>query len=203
MNIVFGLLQPDEGRIEVEGEPVTIDSPRDAARYGIGMVHQDFKLVPNMTVAENVALGLRPERRPMVALRKVSVRIAELSRVHRLDVRPDAIVGELPVGAQQRVEILKALYRGARLLILDEPTSVLTPQESAALAETLASFVSGGGAAIFISHKLEEPLEVANRCTVLRDGAVVGTVGVGDVDRPTLARMMVGRPVAFRVPKER
>jgi ABC-type uncharacterized transport system ATPase subunit len=202
MNIVFGLLQPDEGRIEIEGKPVNIQSPRDASRYGIGMVHQDFKLVPNMTVAENVSLSLRPERPPLLNLRVVSARIAELSRTHGLDVDPGAVVGHLPVGAQQRVEILKALYRGARLLILDEPTSVLTPQEWEALAGSLASFVSEGGAAIFISHKLEEPLAVADRCTVLRDGALVGTVRVGETDRPTLARMMVGRPVALRVPKE-
>jgi simple sugar transport system ATP-binding protein len=199
MNICYGLLQPDGGHIEFDGVPTPIRSPKDAVAHGIGMVHQHFMLVPNMTVAENVALGLRSERPPLSSLRAVAERVRELSRRHGLKVDPEDRVEDLSVGMQQRVEILKLLYRGAELLVLDEPTAVLTPPEWAELAQVLRSLVDEGKAAIFITHKLDEMLSVADRCTVLRDGAVVGTLEVRSATKPALARMMVGRDVVLRV----
>jgi len=199
MNILYGLLQPDEGRIEIEGQPVTIRSPRDAMAHGIGMVHQHFMLVPDMTVAENVALGLPSSRPPLSRLRGVSTKVRDLSRRYRLRVDPNDRIEDLSVGMQQRVEILKVLYRGAKLLVLDEPTSVLTPQEWQELSAVMRSLVEEGRSAVFISHKLDELLSVADRCTVLRDGSVVGTVPVSEADKATLARMMVGREVLLRV----
>lgn len=199
VNILYGLLQPDEGQIEIDGTPVTIRSPREAMAQGIGMVHQHFMLVPDMTVAENVALGLASSRPPLARLGEVSDRLAELSTSYNLKVEPNDVIEDLSVGMQQRVEILKLLYRGARLLVLDEPTSVLTPPEWKELWAILRSLVAEGRSAIFITHKLDELLSVADRCTVLRDGAVVGTVPVATSDKATLARMMVGREVVFRV----
>jgi ABC-type uncharacterized transport system ATPase subunit len=199
MNILYGLLQPDEGRIEIEGQPVTIRSPREALAHGIGMVHQHFMLVPDMTVTENVALGLSSSRPPLSRLKGVSARVRELSKRYGLKVEPEERIEDLSVGMQQRVEILKLLYRGTKLLVLDEPTSVLTPLEWQELSGVLRSLVEEGRSAIFISHKLEELLSVADRCTVLRDGSVVGTVPVGEADKATLARMMVGREVLLRV----
>jgi general nucleoside transport system ATP-binding protein len=199
VNILYGLLQPDEGQIEMDGEPITIRSPREAMGHGIGMVHQHFMLVPDMTVAENVALGLRSSRPPLARLGDVSSRVAQLSKRYRLKVEPDEVIEELSVGMQQRVEILKLLYRGAKLLILDEPTSVLTPPEWQELSGVLRSLVEEGRSAIFITHKLDELLSVADRCTVLRDGSVVGTVDVAGSSKATLARMMVGREVVLRV----
>ncbi|MFN8233129.1 MAG: ABC transporter ATP-binding protein [Actinomycetota bacterium] len=199
MNILYGLLQPDEGRIEVDGEAVEIRSPRDALRLGVGMVHQHFMLVPDMTVAENVALGGRSGRSPLADLKAVSARISELSSRYGLAVRPDDVIEDLSVGMQQRVEIVKLLYHGAQLLVLDEPTSVLTPPEWLELAGVLRSLAAEDRAVIFITHKLDELLSVADRCTVLRDGSVVGTVDVRGADKPTLARLMVGREVVLRV----
>ena len=199
VNVLYGLMEPDEGRVELEGERVQIRSPRDALELGIGMVHQHFMLVPDMTVAENIALGLRSERPPLSRLEAVGSRITELSRRYGLNVRPEQRIQDLSVGMQQRVEILKLLYRGARILVLDEPTSVLTPPEWGELAKVLRSLVAEDRSVIFISHKLEELLSVADRCTVLRDGSVVGTVDVADADKPTLARLMVGREVVLRV----
>jgi general nucleoside transport system ATP-binding protein len=199
VNILYGLLQPDEGQIEIGGAPVTIRSPREAMTHGIGMVHQHFMLVPDMTVAENVALGLKSARPPLARLKDVSARIEQLSRRYGLKVEPGDMIDDLSVGMQQRVEILKLLYRGARLLILDEPTSVLTPPEWQELSGVLRSLVEEGRSAIFITHKLDELLSVADRCTVLRDGDVVGTVDVAGSNKATLARMMVGREVVLRV----
>jgi general nucleoside transport system ATP-binding protein len=199
VNILYGLLQPDEGQIEVDGAPVAIRSPREAMTLGIGMVHQHFMLVPDMTVAENVALGLKSTRPPLARLGDVSARVTELSRRYHLKVEPNDMIEDLSVGMQQRVEILKLLYRGAQLLILDEPTSVLTPPEWQELSGVLRSLVEEGRSAIFITHKLDELLSVADRCTVLRDGAVVGTVDVAGSSKATLARMMVGREVVLRV----
>src|SRR5947207_3808472 len=178
VNILYGLLQPDQGQIQIEGAPVTIRSPREAMAHGIGMVHQHFMLVPDMTVAENVALGLKSSRPPLSRLGDVSARVAQLSKRYHLKVEPDQMIEDLSVGMQQRVEILKLLYRGAKLLILDEPTSVLTPPEWQEPSGVLRSLVEEGRSAIFITHKLDELLSVADRCTVLRDGAVVGTVDV-------------------------
>jgi simple sugar transport system ATP-binding protein len=199
VNILYGLLQPDEGQIEIDGQPATIRTPREAMANGIGMVHQHFMLVPDMTVAENVALGLKSTRPPLSRLGDVSARVRELSRRYGLKVEPEDVIEDLSVGMQQRVEILKLLYRGAQLLVLDEPTSVLTPPEWQELSGVLRSLVEEGRSAIFITHKLDELLSVADRCTVLRDGAVVGTVDVAGSSKATLARMMVGREVVLRV----
>jgi simple sugar transport system ATP-binding protein len=200
MNILYGLLQPDEGTIEVDGQPVHIRSPREAMTHGIGMVHQHFMLVPDMTVAENVALGLHSARPPLSQLGDVSAKVADLSKRYGFGIDPGDRIEDLSVGMQQRVEILKLLYRGATLLVLDEPTSVLTPPEWEELSGVLRSLVAEGRSAIFITHKLDELLSVAGRCTVLRDGAVVGTIeDVSHSDKATLARMMVGRDVVLRV----
>ncbi len=195
MKILYGLYQPNEGEIFLNGERVAIKSPSDAIAHGIGMIHQHFMLVPSLTVAENVALGLKSTRAPLLDLDVVSARIAELAETYRLDVDPATPVWQLAVGERQRVEILKALYRGAALLILDEPTAVLTPQEVNDLFGTLRQMVSDGHALIFISHKLHEALAISHRVTVLRDGRFVGTVPTAEATKASLARMMVGREV--------
>ncbi|MCZ7534698.1 MAG: ABC transporter ATP-binding protein [Acidimicrobiia bacterium] len=198
MKILYGLVEPNEGRIEIDGNEARIRSPRHALELGVGMVHQHFMLVPTMTVAENVALGLRSDRPPLSRLRVVARRVADLSERYGLHIDPDQRIADLSVGLQQRVEILKLLYRGARLLVLDEPTAVLTPQEWHELEQTMRSLAEAGKGIVFISHKLDEQLAVADRCTVLRDGAVMGSVATADVDKATLARMMVGREVVLR-----
>ena len=202
MNIVYGLYQPDGGRIEIKGQQTSIRSPQHAVELGIGMAHQHFMLVPDMTVAENVALA--PSELPGLSnLPKVGRRLGELSRQFGLGVEPNKVIDDLTLGARQRVEILKMLYRGAELLILDEPTAALTPAEWEELSAFLRSLAAQGKAVIFITHKLDELFGVADRCTVLRDGAVVGTVSVAETDKPTLARMMVGRDVTLRVERPR
>lgn len=201
MNILYGLYRPDSGEIWVKGQRVVIRSPRHAIALGIGMVHQHFKLVLPHTVAENVALGLAGT--PFWApARVVSGRLEELCGRYSLAVDPDRRVWELSAGEQQRVEILKALIRGAEVLILDEPTSVLTPHEAAELFKVLERMKAEGHGVIFISHKLDEVLEVADRITVMRRGKVVGTVPAAEADKPLLARMMVGREVVFRLTKK-
>lgn len=195
MKILYGLYQPNEGEILVNGRAVKIKSPIDAMRQGIGMVHQHFQLVPVFTVAENVALGLRSSREPMTDLEVVSKRLLALGEQYGLKVDPNAIVWQLAVGQQQRVEILKALYRDAALLILDEPTAVLTPQEVDDLFVTLRKLTETGHSLIFISHKLHEVMKISDRVTVLRDGRVVGTVATKDTTQKELAKMMVGRDV--------
>ena len=202
MKILYGLSQPDAGSIEIKGQQVTLRSPRDAVAAGVGMVHQHFMLVPDMTVAENVALGFRTQRYPLTDLAQITADVKELSRLHSLEVDPNAVIQDVSVGTRQRVEILKLLHRSAEILVLDEPTSVLTPQEWRDLASVLRSLVAQGRAAVFITHKLDEVMAVADRCTVLRDGAVVGTVDVKNTDKASLARMMVGRPVVLRAPRE-
>ena len=200
MNILYGLYRPDSGRILVKGKEVHIRSPRDAIAHGIGMVHQHFKLVPPHTVAENVALGLAGT--PFFGPARVVERgLRELSQRYNLPVDPKARVWQLSAGEQQRVEILKALYRGAEILILDEPTSVLTPQETEELFKVLRRMKEEGHAVIFITHKLQEVMEVADRVTVMRRGKVVGTLPVSETDKASLARMMVGREVVFRIAK--
>jgi ABC-type uncharacterized transport system ATPase subunit len=199
VNIVYGLVQPDAGSIEIDGQPVTIESPRHALELGIGMVHQHFMLVPDMTVAENVALGLGRGRPMPSRVGRVAEELRDLSARFGLAVDPDALVEDLSVGTRQRVEILKLLCRGARLLILDEPTAALTPVEWRALADVLATLTAQGKGIVFITHKLDELFGVADRCTVLRDGAVVGTAEMATATKPQLARMMVGRPVTLRV----
>jgi len=193
MRQLYGLYAPDEGRILIDGQPVVLRSPADAIRAGIGMIHQHFMLVPSLTVAENVALGLPSSREPRLDLDKVSTRIRELAEAYSLKVDPAACVWQLAVGEQQRVEILKALYRGASLIILDEPTAVLTPQEVTDLFVTLRRMASEGHALIFISHKLHEVLAISQRITILRDGRVVSTRRAEGVTRNELATAMVGR----------
>jgi simple sugar transport system ATP-binding protein len=195
-NILTGLYRPDGGNLEIDGERVSFASPRDALEAGIGMVHQHFRLVPTFTVAENVVLG---ETGAKVFLDRNDVvsRVQELSEKYHLAVDPMARIWQLSVGEQQRVEILKVLYRGARVLILDEPTAVLTPIEADALFRTLRSMVAEGRSIIFISHKLDEVMAVADRITVLRAGRTVGCVDATSTSTRELASMMVGRSVEF------
>ncbi len=197
MNQLYGLYRPDEGEILFGGQPKTIHSPADAIALGIGMIHQHFMLVDSLTVAENVALGLPSSRGILTDLDRASARIKELSSLYGLEVDPDAYVWQLSVGQQQRVEIIKALYRGAALLILDEPTAVLTPQEVDDFFVTLKRMAKDGHALIFISHKLDEVMAFTDRVTVLRDGRNVGTVLTAETDKHQLAEMMVGRPLIF------
>ncbi len=199
MRILYGMYRPEEGEIRIDGQTVQFHSPQDAIRRGIGMVHQHFMLVPTFTVAENIALGLPSSRRLLLDLDRVSRRVVELARLYGLQVDPAARVGRLSVGEQQRVEILKALYRGSSLLILDEPTAVLTPPEAAELGGTLKRMAGEGQAVIFISHKLGEVLALSDRITVLRDGRVVRNLPAAGTDREELARLMVGREVSLRV----
>jgi general nucleoside transport system ATP-binding protein len=199
MNILYGLTEPDEGVIDMRGTPARLRSPSDAVALGIGMVHQHFMLVPDMTVAENVALGKHGPRYPLLDLRTTAEEVARLADEHGLRVDPTSVVEDLTVGARQRVEILKLLHRGADILVLDEPTSVLTPQEWEHLAAVLSSLVAEGRSVIFITHKLDELLGIADRCMVLRDGRVVDTVEVARTTKADLARMMVGREVVIRL----
>ncbi|MBI3176633.1 MAG: ABC transporter ATP-binding protein, partial [Chloroflexi bacterium] len=198
MRQLYGLYRPDEGQILINGQPHTFRSPADAIHAGIGMIHQHFMLATSLTVAENVALGLRSSREPQTDLDRVAVRIDELAAKYGLKVDPKAYVWQLAVGEQQRVEIIKALYRGADLLVLDEPTAVLTPQEVDDLFVTLRQMAHDGHALIFISHKLHEVLAISNRVTILRDGRVVGSTSTGETTKPELARMMVGREVLLQ-----
>jgi ABC-type uncharacterized transport system ATPase subunit len=203
MNILYGLYTPDEGEILLQGKPIDLGSTKAAIEHGIGMVHQHFMLIPVMTVAENIVLAIEPRRAGVLldydAARK---RVRELSVRYGLAVDPDARVDRTTVGQQQRVEILKALYRGAEILILDEPTAVLTPQEAKELFEILRSLTTQGKSIIFISHKLNEVLEIADRITTLRRGVVVDTVPAEGATEEGLARMMVGREVLLRVDKD-
>ncbi|MBI3958501.1 MAG: ABC transporter ATP-binding protein [Chloroflexi bacterium] len=195
MKILYGLYSHDEGTILLNGEPVAIRTPTDAIELGIGMIHQHFMLVDTLTVTENVALGLPSSRGALLDLAKVEARIRELSETYHLNVVPDAPVWTLAVGERQRVEIIKALYRGAALLILDEPTAVLTPQEVDDLFRILRRMTQDGHSLIFISHKLHEVLDISDRVTVLREGKRIGTVPAREMSRSDLARMMVGRDV--------
>jgi ABC-type uncharacterized transport system ATPase subunit len=202
MNVLNGLYRPDEGTIVLEGEDVHFDDPGDAIQAGIGMVHQNFMLIPVFTVAENVMLGFERTRRfGFLDRRRARADIRELSARFRLEVDPDAVVGELSVGQQQRVEIVKALAREAQVLILDEPTAVLTPQEIQDLFRVMRSLRESGKTILFITHKLKEVLEVADRITVIRMGKVVGTALPSESDESRLASMMVGRGVELQVTK--
>lgn len=195
MHIVYGLQQPDAGTIMLDGRVVSIPDPQAAVALGIGMVHQHFQLVPSLTVAENVALGAEPHRGPWLRRQQMIARVRALSERFGLHVDPTARVADLSVGVQQRVEILRPLYRDARLLILDEPSAVLTPGEVTDLFAVLRRLVAAGRTAIFITHKLDEVLAVCDRATVLRAGRVGGTVDVADTTAAELARMMVGQSV--------
>ena len=202
MNIIYGLYSPDEGEILIDGVPTAIRNPHDAIDQGIGMVHQHFMLVPVFTVAENIVLGAETTKGLGIDMRAAHQRIRDLSQKYGLEVNPETVVGELPVGIQQRVEIMKALYREARILVLDEPTAVLTPQETAELFEIMKQLTSKGVSIVFISHKLKEVLYIANEITVMRRGKVVGTTTPEQTDEKGLAEMMVGREVLLEVNKK-
>ncbi len=195
MKILYGLYHPDRGEIQLRGEPIKINSPTDAINHGIGMVHQHFMLVPTLTVAENVALGLPSDRRPLTDLDTVAARVTELSETYNLQVDPQTYIWQMAVGERQRVEILKALYREASVLVLDEPTAVLTPQEVDELIVVLRHMAADERGIVFISHKLHEVMAVSDRITVLRDGKVSGETTPAETSRADLAQMMVGRSV--------
>ena len=203
MNVLYGVLLPEAGSIEINGKPARIDNPADAISLGIGMVHQNFKLVPSLSVAENVVLGREPGKGFIVDRRAANTRVAQLARERfGHDMDPTATVQDLPVGLQQRVEILKMLYREAQLLILDEPTAVLTPQETEELFRTIRRLASQGKTVIFITHKLNEVMTVSDRVTVMRAGHAVGTMNTSETSAVQLAEKMVGRSVLFRVEKK-
>jgi len=195
MNILYGLHQPDSGRVYIRRKEVRITSPRVAVDLGIGMVHQHFMLADNLSVLENVILGIPPKRPPLLDLDSARARFKELTNEYGLDLDPSTPVWQLPVGDQQWLEILKLLFRDARVLIFDEPTSVLAPPQAEQLFRTIRRLADGGCSIVFISHKLGEMKEVADRVTVLRDGHVVGTVDPGETTPSELAQMMVGRNV--------
>jgi simple sugar transport system ATP-binding protein len=202
MNILYGLYHPDEGQIRLRGQEVRIDSPHAAIDSGIGMVHQHFMLIPVMTVAENIVLAVEPHKGPFLDLQTANEKVLDISRRFGLAVRPEAEIESISVGMQQRVEILKALYRGAEILILDEPTAVLTPQEAEELFVILRSLQAEGKSIIFISHKLGEVLAIADRITVLRRGKTIETVPRAGATEESLAKLMVGREVLLRVEKK-
>ena len=203
MNILYGLYKPDEGEIIVNGKKLDVQSPIDAIKAGIGMVHQHFMLVPVFTVTENVMLGEEYVKYGGVLDReKASKKIREISNTYKLDINPDAYISDIPVGMQQRVEIIKLLFREANILIMDEPTAVLTPQEVEELFKIMHTMIDQGKSIIFITHKLGEVMEIADRITVIRGGKVVGSTTPAQSDLNDLASMMVGRDVNLVVEKE-
>jgi general nucleoside transport system ATP-binding protein len=202
MNILYGFYTADEGEILIDGQPRSINSPADAIRLGLGMVHQHFMLVEPLTVTENIVLGAEPTKGTSIDYRRARARVAELSQQYGLKIDPDSRIADLSVGQQQRVEILKTLYRGARILILDEPTAVLTPQEVGEIFSILRGLREQGKTIIIITHKLAEVLSLSNNITVMRDGKVVGNLPTAGATAEGLARMMVGRDVLLRVKKE-
>ncbi len=201
MSILFGLYQPERGTIKIRGAEVRITDPNVANGLGIGMVHQHFKLVHNFTITENIILGLEPKKGVVVDIRSAAKRIAELSEKYGLNVDPYAKIEDVSVGMQQRVEILKMLYRNAEVLIFDEPTSVLTPQEIQELMKIMRNLIAEGKSIILITHKLREIKAIADRCTVIRRGKLIGTVEVASTSEAKMAEMMVGREVSFTVVK--
>ena len=201
MNVLFGLYHPEGGTIKIRGKEVQIRKNSDAIDLGIGMVHQKFKLVPSFTVAENITLGAETRKGIFIDRKTIRDNVLEISERFGLQVDPDARIQDLPVGVQQRVEILKALYRQADILILDEPTAVLTPQETRDLFGVVRSLVAEGKTVIFITHKLREVMEISDRVTAMRDGKMVGRTETKDTNPAELARMMVGREVLLRVDK--
>ena len=203
MNMIYGLYTPDEGEILVNGQPIEIHNPKDAITHGIGMVHQHFKLVEPLTVTENVMLGNESVNGPFLRKDEARRRIEDISQRYSLAVNPNAIIRDLPVGIQQRVEIIKALYRDADVLILDEPTAVLTPQEARGLFDVMRTLIERGVSIIFISHKLKEVLEICDTITVLRRGKVAGDADPKTSTPQSLASLMVGRDVILEVEKER
>lgn len=202
MKILYGMLQPDEGTLYVNGKQVRIDNPNKAIKLGIGMIHRHFMLNPNFTVAENIVTGLKGNNPFYLNMERIKQDIVKLSTSYGLPVDPQAKVRDLSVGQQQRIEIVKALYRGCDVLIMDEPTAVLLPQEVDELFEILKTFVKNGASVILISHKLQELMKITDRITIMRNGEVVGTVNTCDVDRNQLARLMVGRDISLQYEKE-
>jgi len=202
MNVLYGLYRPTSGHIEVNGEKMVIDSPEKAIELGIGMVHQHFMLVQPFTVTENIILGMEPIKGLTVDLKTAREKVVELSEKYGLQVDPDAKIEDISVGMQQRVEILKVLYRGADILILDEPTASLTPQEIGELIDIIDHLTADGKSVILITHKLKEIKASADYCTIIRQGKYIQTVSVEDVDENQLASMMVGRDVTFKVEKK-
>lgn len=201
MSVLFGLYQPEKGEIRKNGEVVHINNPNDANDLGIGMVHQHFKLVEIFSVLENIILGVEPNKMGFIQKKEAREKVMALSEKYGLKVNPDAIIEDISVGMQQRVEILKMLYRENEILIFDEPTAVLTPQEIDELMKIMRSFADEGKSILFITHKLNEIMAVSDRCTVLRKGKYVGTVNTKETTKEELSKMMVGRDVSFKVEK--
>ena len=206
MSMLFGMYEPDEGEIIIRGDKVKIQSPNHATKLNIGMVHQHFKLVSNYTIAENIIMGMEPVKKtlglfPAVDLKKANQDILELSRKFGLEVDPTKVIEQINVSMQQRVEILKMLYREAEILIFDEPTAVLTPQEIEFLLEIIRSLQSDGKTIILITHKLEEIKKIADRCAILCRGKLIDVLDVATTDTKTMANLMVGREVSFTVDK--
>ena len=202
MSVLFGLYQPEEGQIYKNGKPVQINNPNDANDLGIGMVHQHFKLVQVFTVLENIILGVETTKLGFISNKEARKKVVALSKSYGLNVDPDALVENITVGMQQRTEILKMLYRDNDILIFDEPTAVLTPQEIEELMQIMKSLAKEGKSILFITHKLNEIMQVADRCSVLRKGAYIGTVDVKNTTKEELSNMMVGRDVKFVVDKK-
>ena len=202
MSVLFGLYQPEEGEIRKNGEVVTIRDPNDANALGIGMVHQHFKLVDVFTVLDNIILGVEPNTAGFLRKKQARQKVVELSKTYGLNIDPDALVEDITVGMQQRTEILKMLYRDNDILIFDEPTAVLTPQEIDELMAVMRELAREGKSILFITHKLNEIMAVADRCTVLRKGKYIGTVNIADTTKEELSNMMVGRDVKFVVDKD-
>lgn len=202
MSVLFGLYQPDSGEIRKNGQVVHIKNPNDANELGIGMVHQHFKLVENFTVLDNIILGHEPMKGVFINREEARKKIMELSETYKLHINPDALIEDISVGMQQRVEILKMLYRDNEILIFDEPTAVLTPQEIDELMGIMRNLIKEGKSIIFITHKLNEIMKISDRCTVLRRGKLIGTVETSKTSIPELSRMMVGRDVQFSIEKK-
>ncbi len=201
MSVLFGLYQPEKGIIKIKGKEVSIKGPLDANALGIGMVHQHFKLVHNFTVLQNIVLGMETTKGGMIQMADARKKVMELSERYNLLVDPDALISDITVGMQQRVEILKMLYRDNDILIFDEPTAVLTPQEIDELMQIMKGLIAEGKSILFITHKLNEIKAVADRCTVLRRGKYIGTIDVATTDKETMSEMMVGRKVNLTVEK--
>ena len=202
MSVLFGMYQPEEGVIKKNGEVVKINDPNDANALGIGMVHQHFKLVECFSVLDNIILGVEDSQLGILQREKARKKVMELSQRYGLSVDPDALIEDISVGMQQRTEILKMLYRDNEILIFDEPTAVLTPAEIKELLQIMKNLAAEGKSILFITHKLNEIMAVADRCTVLRKGKYVGTVDIKDTTKQELSQMMVGRPVQLQVQKE-
>lgn len=202
MSVLFGLYQPESGTIKMNGKPVTINNPNDANALGIGMVHQHFKLVHNFTVLESIVLGHETVKHRFLKMDKARKKVMELSERYKFKIDPDALISDITVGMQQRVEILKMLYCDNEVLIFDEPTAVLTPQEIDELMKVMKQLVSEGKSILFITHKLAEIKAVADRCTVLRKGRYMGTIDVASASKEEMSEMMVGRKVDFVVEKK-